>query len=80
MTSEPVAEELAQRLSLLIGMIMEDEVDASLSAATGGAKQLLARLALLRRAGEDIETLAAAAEVTIRRYGRERGLSAITTD
>lgn len=35
MADEPFAEELAQRLALLIGMIMEDEVDGALTASLG---------------------------------------------
>lgn len=66
---EEEARKLAQHLSVLIGMIMEDEVDGALSATPGGPELLLARLAKLRRAGGDIELLAAAGEALMRRYG-----------
>lgn len=65
--SEPFAEELAQRLSVLIGMIMEDEVDGAVSTASGGLAQLSEKLERLGQAGADIAALAAAAEVVIRR-------------
>lgn len=70
MTREPLADELAQRLSVLIGMIMEDEVDKAIVVSAAGAAQLMARMAALGRAGDDIMKLAAAAEVALRRYGR----------
>lgn len=73
MTPEPVADELAQRLSVLIGMIMEDEVDQAVTATPGEPAQLQVRLAALARAGEDIAKLAAAAEVVLRRYHPSAG-------
>lgn len=68
MPSEPAAEELAQRLSVLIGMIMEDEVEKAVSTASGGAAELADRLSALRQTGEDISMLAAAGEVVVRRF------------
>ncbi len=69
MADEPFAEELAQRLALLIGMIMEDEVDGALTASLGRSYGS-GRIAALHTAGEDIRRLAAAAEVVLRRYGQ----------
>lgn len=69
MTHEPLADGLAQRLSVLIGMIMEDEVDEAITVRGGETAQLLVRMGALRSAGEDIMKLAAAAEVVLRRYG-----------
>lgn len=70
MTREPLANELAQRLSVLIGMIMEDEVDEAITVSAAGAAPLMVRIGELRSAGDDIVKLAAAAEVALRRYGR----------
>ena len=67
MADEPFAEDLAQRLSLLIGMIMEDEVDTAVSSLGGGPVEVSRRIAALHMAGEDIIKLAAAAEVVMRR-------------
>ena len=68
MPGEPVADELAQRLSVLIDMIMEDEVDESVTTPSGRSGQLLGAHRRIGRAGQDIAKLAAAAEVALRRY------------
>jgi hypothetical protein len=57
------AAELAQRLSVLIGMIMEDEVDGAI------ATPVQLQINRLQRSGVDIMKVAAAAEVVLRRYG-----------
>jgi hypothetical protein len=62
MPGEAVAQELAQRLSLLIGMIMEDEVDRAITISPGAHQQELSLGAAVLRMGQDIMALAAAAE------------------
>jgi hypothetical protein len=74
LSDEPLAVELAQRVSTLIGMIMEDEVDGALTTSSGSAGQLPILIDRLGRAGEDITRLAAAAEVIMRRYGQSERL------
>ncbi len=68
MSGEPFAGEVAQRLAVLIGMIMEDEVERAISTSSGGLSELGQHLEGLQNAAADIGKLAAAAEVVIRRY------------
>ena len=65
------ATELVQRLSVMIGMIMEDEAADAVSALSGDLVQAVGRVAYLKSAGEDIVKLAAAAEVIARRCNSE---------
>jgi phosphoserine phosphatase len=67
MADESCAVELAQRVAVLIGMIMEDEVERAVSALPSGYPQMIERLEALRQAGADIALLAAAAEVALKR-------------
>ncbi len=62
------ARELARRLAVLIGMIMEDVVDGAIFAAPADQTQLSGQLEALGQAGNDICKLVAAADVVIRRY------------
>lgn len=61
------ASELITALCLEAGRIMEDESPALAMSLPNVASEVAARLAAIRRAGEDIVALAAAAEVIIRR-------------
>jgi len=54
-------------LSVAIGAIMEDEVDAAVTCFPRSADAIRARFAALENAGDDIRRLAAAAEVLLRR-------------
>lgn len=71
------ASELAQRLSLFIGMIMEDEVDGAVTMTPAAPPQLASRIERLREAGLDIAALASAADVVLRRYSRSTRDSAV---
>ncbi len=59
--------ELVQRMSVMIGTIMEVEIGDAGSAISGDRMQVVIRIAHLKQAGEDIVALAAAAEVIARR-------------
>lgn len=56
-------------LSVAIGSIMEDEADAAVMALPTDKNAVQARFSALAAAGRDIVTLAAAAEVLLRRRG-----------
>lgn len=68
----PDARVLVQLLCLEAGRIMEDDsVDVALT-LPGAPSEVEARLAAIRHAGEDIATLAAAAQVLWRRADRSQ--------
>ncbi len=64
---DSTATELVQRLSVMIGTIMEDVAGDAVSTLSGDLVQAVGRVSHLKRAGEDIVKLAAAAEVIARR-------------
>lgn len=57
-------------MSVLIGMIMEDEVDRAVMMTPAAPPQFAKRIKRLREAGLDIAALASAADVVLRRYTR----------
>ncbi len=66
MEQEAVDEVLAL-ISVAIGTIMEDEVDAAIMILPAAAGERAVRFSALRQAGRDIVALADAAEVLLRR-------------
>lgn len=66
MAENDMTDESVALLSVAIGMIMEDEVDAAVSALPADSAQRHARFTALGQVGRDIVTLAAAAEVLLR--------------
>lgn len=67
MSERELIDETLSRLSVLIGTIMEDEVDSSVTALPAEVEQQAARFARLGRAGRDISAIAEAAQVLLRR-------------
>ena len=59
--------EVVQRLSVLIGAIMEDEAGEAVTALPRIEGEALSRIARSKQAGSDSASLAAAAEVILRR-------------
>jgi hypothetical protein len=66
-SSDPIDEALAA-LSVGIGTIMEDHVDAAVTRLPNAHAERLARFESLGQAGQDIATLAGAAKALLRRY------------
>lgn len=67
MAEQDRTDETLALLSVAIGSIMEDEVDAAVTALPTGIDDIEARFSALCAAGRDIASLAAAAEVLLRR-------------
>lgn len=67
MSDKDTTDEALALLSVIIGTIMEDEVDSAVSSLPAAADARQARFAALGAAGRDIAALAAAAEVLLRR-------------
>lgn len=67
MSERELVDETLSRLSVLIGTIMEDDVDCAVTALPADAERRTARFARLNRAGRDITALAEAAHVLLRR-------------
>lgn len=69
MSDTDTTDEALALLSVIIGTIMEDEVDSAVSSLPAAADARQARFAGLAAAGRDIAALAAAGELLIRRRG-----------
>jgi len=69
MVDREIGDKVLPLLSISIGIIMEEELDAAVSALPVDRDAQRARFADLQRAGQDIAALAQAAEVIIRRSG-----------
>lgn len=68
MSDVETTDEALAMLSVIIGTIMEDEVDSAVSGLPADAAARQARFTALGAAGRDIAALAAAAEVLLRRH------------